>query len=176
MEFYMINVLDFINHYIGGDEDLQPEMFEVIKDFSLLWSLFEGQIFETNFNVRLLENKIIRWSQENLINSEYFSKVLEYFKHRYFENGEESEHFRRLNFRSSHHESLVRSVLLGQKTDLISLIQAVVIIIYRFRNNFFHGNKWEYRFSGQLQNFTISNEVLVSLLEIERNHRSIHQQ
>lgn len=39
------------------------------------------------------------------------------------------------------------------------------MIVWRFRNNFFHGEKWTYRLEGQLQNFIDANVILMLLLE-----------
>tara|TARA_B100000614_G_scaffold111617_1_gene100153 strand:- start:1007 stop:1162 length:156 start_codon:yes stop_codon:yes gene_type:complete len=41
----------------------------------------------------------------------------------------------------------------------------VLIIVWRFRNNLFHGEKWAYQLQGQLSNFTHANAVLMRLLE-----------
>ena len=41
----------------------------------------------------------------------------------------------------------------------------MLIIVWRFRNNLFHGEKWAYQLQGQLSNFTHANAVLMRLLE-----------
>ncbi|CCE97846.1 Hypothetical protein SFHH103_03354 [Sinorhizobium fredii HH103] len=39
------------------------------------------------------------------------------------------------------------------------------MIVWRFRNNLFHGEKWAYQLQDQLSNFTNANAVLMRLLE-----------
>ena len=41
----------------------------------------------------------------------------------------------------------------------------VMMIVWRFRNNLFHGEKWAYQLQGQHANFTHANAVLMRLLE-----------
>jgi hypothetical protein len=42
---------------------------------------------------------------------------------------------------------------------------AILIIVFRYRNNLFHGVKWHYRRHGQLANFIVANEILMKVLE-----------
>jgi hypothetical protein len=46
-----------------------------------------------------------------------------------------------------------------------SALAVVLIIIYRYHNNLFHGVKWEYLLAGQLDNFNHANNVLMKLIE-----------
>ena len=46
-----------------------------------------------------------------------------------------------------------------------SALAVVLIIIYRHRNNLFHGVKWENLLAGQLDNFNHANNVLMKLIE-----------
>ncbi len=41
----------------------------------------------------------------------------------------------------------------------------MLIIVFRYRNNLFHGVKWEYELAGQLSNFTTANSVLMKVLD-----------
>jgi len=40
-----------------------------------------------------------------------------------------------------------------------------LVIIYRLRNNLFHGDKWSYNLQGQYENFTKANEFLMALMD-----------
>ncbi|MGI6855160.1 hypothetical protein [Mesorhizobium sp. 1B3] len=70
-----------------------------------------------------------------------------------------------LKLRPADHLDLVRSVLDGSNNDPHDRLLTVLMIVWRFRNNFFHGEKWAYRLQGQLQNFTHANAILMRLLE-----------
>jgi len=38
-------------------------------------------------------------------------------------------------------------------------VASLLIVVYGFRNNLFHGAKWGYELEGQLQNFTMANDM-----------------
>ena len=42
---------------------------------------------------------------------------------------------------------------------------AILIIVFRYRNNLFHGAKWRYNLKDQLGNFTVANNVLTKVLD-----------
>jgi hypothetical protein len=44
-------------------------------------------------------------------------------------------------------------------------MKALLVIVYRLRNNLFHGEKWEGGISGQKDNFDNANRVLIAALE-----------
>ena len=45
----------------------------------------------------------------------------------------------------------------------------ILIIVYRIRNNLFHGEKWSYGLQGQLNNFKHANEALMKAIELNGN-------
>jgi len=67
--------------------------------------------------------------------------------------------------RDNDNPALVRAVLTGDDTGSVSQLIACLTIIYRFRNNFFHGIKWAYSLRDQLGNFTHSASLLEKYLE-----------
>ncbi len=42
----------------------------------------------------------------------------------------------------------------------------MIIIVYRLRNNLFHGEKWSYYFKDQLGNFTHASTILMRTVEL----------
>ena len=95
-----------------------------------------------------------------------FARSLAYFKDRYFQNGMATEHFRGLNLRRNDEPSLVEAVLKGENTNPIDGVIVLLIVVFRLRNNLFHGAKWAYGISDQLGNFTHANATLMSALDI----------
>ena len=61
---------------------------------------------------------------------------------------------------------MVINVLRGIETDLGNILAVLLIIVYRYRNNFFHGIKWAYNFRDQLDNFTNANRLLSMLIKL----------
>jgi hypothetical protein len=52
-----------------------------------------------------------------------------------------------------------------QRGAAANRIAAVLIIVFRYRNNLFHGVKWQYKLEGQLGNFSAANDALMKVLE-----------
>ncbi len=88
-----------------------------------------------------------------------------YFRNRYFANGEVTHHFQHLNLRQSDHPDLVRSVIGGESDTPRDKVLCLLMIVWRLRNNLFHGEKWAYHLRDQLDNFTHANKVLMRVLE-----------
>jgi len=127
-----------------------------IKNFTLLWSIYENLIFNNSFSIEQLEDKI---NNRNIQFSDY-ADIFTYFQVRYTDNGTLNDRFYFLYFRPNDRESFVRDVLLGQIGDDASKIIAIGIIIYRFRNNLFHGLKDIRQLHGQIENFYFANKYL----------------
>ena len=68
--------------------------------------------------------------------------------------------------------SEVERVLQRNETDLKKIVFALVLIIYRYRNNFFHGEK-DLRFlEGQKDNFDVANKMIMRLLDLYKQATS----
>ncbi|MEQ9448788.1 MAG: hypothetical protein RLN70_07735, partial [Rhodospirillaceae bacterium] len=136
-----------------------------ITDFSLLWSLFESRILETKGNVEKICEVVGKWQESGTLNADAFDRDVAYFRERYYFEGAFTYHFDDLNFRNSDRENLVRAVIDGSDNDPFSRMAAILIIIFRYRNNLFHGVKWQYELRGQFGNFATANIVLMKVLE-----------
>jgi hypothetical protein len=91
---------------------------------------------------------------------------LAYFRQRYFANGVFTYHFDHLHLRPNDQIPLIRSVIDGSNNDPCRRVATVLIVILRYRNNLFHGMKWQYdELAGQLDNFTNANNALMTALE-----------
>lgn len=132
-----------------------------IKDFSLIWNVFEDHVCGNNFSIQKLQQDIANRN----IDINLFASHLAYFKNRYTENGTFTNRFQYLYFRTNDRQQLVESVLLGTETNPNNIILAIAIIIYRFRNNLFHGLKEMQYIDQQNQNFEIANSFLTILID-----------
>jgi hypothetical protein len=132
-----------------------------IKDFSLIWNVFEDKVCGNNFSIQRLEQDLANRN----INVNLFEHHLTYFKNRYTENGTFTNRFQFLYFRPNDRQQLVESVLLGTETNPNNIILAIAIIVYRFRNNLFHGLKEMQYIDQQNQNFEIANSFLTTLID-----------
>ncbi|MEO4005821.1 hypothetical protein [Flavobacterium sp. CAU 1735] len=150
---------EWINRRFGtnlNDQDLAS-----VKDFVLIWNIFESSVCLSNFRIQTVENEI----QIHHFDILEFQPFLEYFRNRYVTNANLNGRFQHLNFRQNDRQGLVEQVLLGNNTNTWDIILALVIIVYRFRNNLFHGVKDIQVIDEQQTNFENANALLTLLLE-----------
>ncbi|MDM1537490.1 hypothetical protein [Myroides odoratimimus] len=167
-------MINWLNHRYGTS--FTENNIQSIKDFSLIWNLFEGKFFETSFSIDKLEKILI----DTDIDIYCFLPYLEYFKNRYVnqEDNTINERFSFLHFRKKDREDFVTEVLLNNENILnyietntqYKVVLAISIIVYRFRNNLFHGVKNIQHIDQQEENFVTANDFLRTIIEtIEDN-------
>lgn len=152
-------MIDWINTKYGTnltDNDLTE-----IKNFTLLWNIFDNTIFNTAFSIGRLDQEI---TNRNL-QFDPFNDVFTYFQNRYTENGQTNFRFNHLNFRLNDREALVRDVLTNVNNNDHDRVLAIGIIVYRFRNNLFHGHKDFMEIGQQTENFRNANLYLRIFLD-----------
>lgn len=136
-----------------------------ISNFALIWSLFEARLLGKNASANKIVEKCKVWEEYPGIDDEVVSPYLDYFKERYVLEGTTNYRYDHLNFRENNNECLVKNVLLGNVNDLASRLACCLIIILRFRNNYFHGEKWAYQFAEQRENFEHSCCLLAECID-----------
>jgi hypothetical protein len=129
------NVLGFVS--LSGQER------EAIKDFSLLWSLYEGRILNASGSANAIIHAVNWLRGSGKFSLEPLSPAIEYFCKRYFD-GDLTYAFQELHLRSNDHRALVEKVVQGRSSDDAEILSAILIIVFRLRNNLFHGVKWSY--------------------------------
>jgi len=167
--------LQWLDSHAQGFSQLSLEEKDAIMHFSLLWSLFEAQVLDTDAKVSKIQRKCEEWNSDGLLCLNDFKRYLDYFKDRYVENGELNHRFQNLRLSRScspQDVELVSNVLKGSANTIKDIVAVLLIIVFRFRNNFFHGVKWAYDFRGQKDNFSISNQLLAKAIEINSKPRT----
>lgn len=161
----MTEIIDWLRAKAHGLNYLSNEEVSAISDFSLLWSLFEARILNTRGSAASICGVVDAWQRAETLDAPSLDPELAYFRRRYFGNGAFTDHFDHLHLRGNDQEPLVRAVIDGSNNDPRDRIAAVLIIIFRYRNNLFHGVKWQYDLADQLGNFTAANAVLMKVLD-----------
>ena len=136
-----------------------------IFNFTLLWSLFEARVMGNFARADLICTKVDEWRDAGRLEADQYGAELAYFQQRYFANGHFTHRYAQLHLRPGDQPRIVQSVLDGSNTDPRDRLLTVLMIVWRFRNNLFHGEKWAYQLQGQLPNFTHANAALMRLLE-----------
>lgn len=136
--------------------------------FSLLWSFCEAEALHTNGSSNAVAAWIRDLSAHRNLDPAAFSPALDYFKSRYFSQGNFTHHFDSLNLRPNDSLDLVRAMLSGNNPDPVDSVVALFIVIYRFRSNYSHGPKWAYNLQDQLSNFNVANDSLMIAMDMWR--------
>src|SRR5262245_51755992 len=134
----------YLLHRIPGYAELDADDHKAIQEFSLLWSAFEGTVLENNAGAGRLLQLALDLKAADLINSAVFEGPLAHWRARYFPDGQPSHHWYALHMdrTTKKNQALVSSVLTGQESQPVHVLQALLLIVYRLRNNLFHGEKW----------------------------------
>ncbi|MFC2119814.1 hypothetical protein ACFLQ4_01955 [Bacteroidota bacterium] len=159
------NVRDWLNNHFPNAEFNRNEV-NPVTDFSLMWNHFENILGERNINITRLE-AIATDTTQISGDSTFYQNYFDYFKNRYIkEDNTTNELFENLSFRPGDKKDFVATVLKGDDNNAANTIEAILIIIYRIRNNFFHGEKQLHNIYTQYDNFNIANKFLAEILTI----------
>ena len=154
----------WIKHLQNGGTNLSDETIHVVSSFALMWNIFENSLCSNSANITRLENlsKTIQLQPELTAQIDI---TLSYFKHRYKTTSGFSEYFQRLNFRGNDKKEHVESVLSGSDVSDKDKLLALLIIVFRFRNNLFHGLKQIGSLNDQVENLDTANRLLAAVLQ-----------
>lgn len=161
-----MNPIEWLEKNAPGFDKLSEPEREAITHFALLWSFFEARALATRGSSHAILALTHKWSAQSRLVTEPFADSIQYFQQRYFSQGVATRHLTSLNLRENDCRDLVHAVLKSENTDPADCIAALLIVVYRLRNNLFHGPKWAYGIDGQLGNFTHANITLMNALSI----------
>ena|ERR1700733_14875583 len=148
-----------------GYDCLSNEERATIKDFALLWSLFESNVLNGNGDANRILAVVTDLGTQNRLTLAPFAASIAYFFARYHDGTDVTPYFDGLRLRKNDHPGLVKQVLSKHIRDDVSTLVTLLIIIYRLRNNLLHGHKWSYEIRGQLENFQNANAALMAYIE-----------
>ena len=158
--------IEWLEGHVHGFLELPEADRQAILHFALLWSLFESTALDTRASSAAIVTLVKEWWATGMLRIEPYEKSLRYFQNRYFQDGEPTPQFAGLNLRRNDNPELVRSVFSRENANVTDSVSALLIVVYRLRNNLFHGEKWAYGIRGQLRNFTEANNVLMATLPL----------
>lgn len=155
-----------IQDYIPEFYQLDPPQKDILFTFVMLWTLFESRLLNCGASADSIEKLVKAWKEKGVIDNIMPAGTLNYFQDRYADDGETNHQFEALNLRRNDKPELVKHVILGHSNCSMEKLLACLIIVLRFRNNFFHGIKWQYGFHDQDNNFINSIRLLGSCLDV----------
>lgn len=154
-----------------------PEALRAVAGFTLMWNLFEAQLFpdtkpDKRANITGLKElaRRVRYSDEH---THVLAECVDYYQSRYLSEGAFNDLFEGLKFRKYENEkkarALVKSVLEGENESPSDQMFAMLVIVYRIRNNTFHGLKPVDKWDDQASNISHAAKVLALALETARD-------
>lgn len=141
------------------------EELDAIRDFTLLWGLFEGQAMATRGSQQEVVAAVGRMAIPTVL-PVAFTRALGFWRNRYWQGDSETPEFHGLKFAENPHRAQVLIVLSGGSDDPVEIVITLLQIAMRLRNNLFHGVKWQYKLFGQFENFSYANSVLMAATDL----------
>ena len=106
-------IIPWLEKQAIGFSELAETEYQTIMEFSLLWSLFEGEALETRGNANKIQAAVNKWANTGSLKHEKFEGSFKCFATRYFRNGEFTENFKKLNFLDGDIKELVQQAVSG---------------------------------------------------------------
>lgn len=155
--------IEWLQLTVPGFHDLSEDERAAIRDFAMLWSLLEGTVLGARGNAGALIALVDGLQERGAVNLATLDAAVAHFRGRYYANGGFTAAFdQHLQFRNNDRRPLAETFVSGATNDPAEILKGLLIIVYRLRNNLFHGVKWTYRIQGQLENFRHANAILMA--------------
>jgi len=151
-------IFEWINTNLTLSDKLDDHDIPNILAFSLLWNMFESIYCSKNANMDRI-NKLID-SNVDLFKEKDYEEIFEYFKSRYTD----SNYLNKLRLQKSD-KILAQSVINSKYRDKNNKLKFIMSVIYRYRNNLFHGEKQLVKMKYQEENFKYANKFLMYFIE-----------
>ena len=163
--------LKWIMDFFGNGVDLKTEGIDRVRNFSLLWNLFETYACNKRADINSISKAVDTINAREPITNELISTHIDYFSNRYFNlDGTPKEKFEGLKFRNGQTDQAAKQqvtlTLTRVQNNPVENLKSLLFILYRFRNNLFHGEKEVIRLNAQIDNFIIANDILTKVLTI----------
>lgn len=159
-----INENQSIENWINNsfNTELNTEDILPIKDFTLLWNIYEDRLFNKHYHFSELEKVI-----SNTPLADYdIDNCFNYFRERYVSGCELRElRFDLLNLHENSFEKLKSNFLNPENLNAYEKAYCVGVIVKAYRNNLFHGSKNFVNLNRQSRNFKYANDFLKLILE-----------
>jgi len=164
----MFNEIDWLKQYkMYGEFDLKR--IESILLFSYIWNLFEREICEKNALIKNVSQYI---ELLNNIDSKTddMDRLWKHFQSRYVSGGIATEKFNDFVFNDDCIKSIALTTLTNDNPSLKDKIETILRIVFRLRNNLFHGEKDVSKLYEQNELFSKANEFLSILLDLRKRY------
>lgn len=158
---------EWIAQNTRGGTEISNDAQDAVASFTTMWNFFESTLCENKASVaafeRICDNLVPNHVAQGTIQT--IEDCLAFWRFRYCTSDGFGHRFESLYFRPNDRRAHVEAVLEGHSTSLKDKILALMIIVYRLRNNLFHGLKTLEMLNDQVQNLTVASRSLAAFLE-----------
>lgn len=134
--------------------------------FVVIWNLFEQKKMNRNASISEVDSFVNTITNIERVN---VNEIFKYFQKRYVLGEDASILFERLNWRNNTRETRAKEETynaLRGTLDKKNQIKAILCIVFRLRNNLFHGEKNIDSIYKQRRTFELVNSFMLDLLEV----------
>ena len=160
------SILDHIKKQLTCYEDsnnfLQSRRF--LFEFAVIWNILEKKKMRNHASIEKVSRFVEKMQNIENIN---ITEIFEYFKKRYTNNTDYLNLFKALRWidkEKDKKDETYRILTLENPIDK-DKIKAILYIIFRLRNNLFHGEKSILTIDQQRETFNLVNSFLLDILE-----------
>ena len=148
--------------YEDSNNFLQSRRF--LFEFAVIWNIFEKKKVRNHASIFDVSDFVERLPSIDNIN---INEIFEYFKNRYTNNPNYANLFEALRWRDKEKDKKdeTHRILLDKDSIDKDKIKAVLYIIFRLRNNLFHGEKSILTIDQQRETFNLVNSFLLDVIE-----------
>ena len=161
-------VLNLIRFRLNLSNELHIDSAELITNFVLLWSVYEKRFYAVTENTSCDQHRMLAKVNSDFFEGTVFKPYFDDFKTRYLEDESKFTSLRLGTGKPySGFEDAIRNRFMSNPNEN-EMAESVLGIIYRLRNNLFHGVKNLAEYNLELEPIEIANRCLFDVIKNNR--------
>jgi hypothetical protein len=153
----------WIAGHVPGGGGLSDATYATVSSFTMLWNYFEQTRCNNGAGPEVLRGLADSIDAQSAL-PDALLEALAYWTDRYVEGGDTNSLFDGLNFRPKDDRAMVEAAVKGQTNSPRDVFLALLTIVYRLRNNLFHGLKTIEMLNDQRQNLAMACQALAGAI------------
>jgi hypothetical protein len=158
----MFEARNWLSDHINAAKGITDSTWQIVDGFALLWFLFEERKCGTDANKKVFEGLAQQFGKARL--TEPMNSAFAFWVNRYCESGKTNALFDEL-FPEPSGKGETARILLDPRSTADRRFFALLMIVYRLRNNLFHGSKAIGNLNAQVENLDMGSRTLAAVME-----------